>query len=172
MPNNPMKDIRIEKITLNVGAGKDQTRLEKGMKMLKSITGINPIKTVSNKRIPAWGVRPGLPIGCKITLRRQTAEDMLKRLLKAKENILTEKQFDENGNVSFGIPEYIDIEGAKYDPEIKVMGLEVCITLERRGYRIKKRRIQRRKVNKKHLIKKDEAIEFMKSNFKVKVGEE
>jgi len=167
-----MKDIRIEKVTLNVGAGKDQTRLEKGVKMLKNITGINPIKTVSNKRIPAWGVRPGLPIGCKITLRRDKAEELLKRLLKAKDNILTESQFDENGNVSFGIHEYIDIEGVKYDPEIKVMGLEVCITLERKGYRIKKRKIQRRKVNKKHLIKKQEAIDFMKSNFKVKVGEE
>ena len=66
-----MKDIRIEKVTLNIGAGKDQAKLEKGMKLIKNITGLSPVKTHSKKRIPEWGIRPGLPIGCKITLRNK-----------------------------------------------------------------------------------------------------
>jgi len=66
---NPMKVIRIEKITLNIGAGKDQNRLDKAKILLKHVTGIEPVKTVTKKRIPNWGLRPGLPIGCKITLR-------------------------------------------------------------------------------------------------------
>ena len=74
---NVMKTIRIEKITLNVGAGKDQNKLEKGMKLLQKVTGIEPIKTFTSKRIPGWGLRPGLPIGCKITLRREEAEKLL-----------------------------------------------------------------------------------------------
>jgi len=82
---NPMRNIRIEKITLNVGAGKEQTRLEKGVLLLKGLTGINPVKTFTNKRIPSWGLRPGLPIGCKLTLRKKKAEEILKRLLEAKE---------------------------------------------------------------------------------------
>jgi len=168
---NPMRAIRIEKITLNIGAGKEQTKLEKGIKLLKNITGINPIKTTTSKRIPGWGLRPGLPIGCKLTLRKEKAKEILARLLEAKNNQLDPNQFDMNGNVSFGIPEYIDIPGVKYDPEIGVIGLEVCVTLERPGFRIKRRKIKKRKISLRHSIKKEEAIEFMGKNFKIRVGE-
>lgn len=167
-----MREIRIEKITLNVGAGKDQAKLEKGMLLLKNITGIDPVKTFTNKRIPNWGLRPGLPIGCKLTLRKKKAEEVLARLLDAKDKKLNSHQFDDGGNVSFGIHEYIDIPGAKYDPAIGVMGLEVCLTLERPGFRIKRRRIMRRKIPKKHNIAREEAIEFMKKKFNVEVDEQ
>src|SRR3989338_11319190 len=103
MQTNVMKEIRIEKLTLNIGAGKDQTLLEKGFKLLKSITGMSPIKTVTNKRIPTWGLRPGLPIGCKVTLRGKKAAELLKRLFEAKANKLKEIQFDDYGNIAFGI---------------------------------------------------------------------
>ena len=66
---NAMKTIKIEKVTLNVGAGKDVAVLEKGMKLIKHLTGLDPVKTYTQKRIQAWGLRPGLPIGCKITIR-------------------------------------------------------------------------------------------------------
>ena len=91
---NAMQHPRIEKVTLNVGAGKDQNRLEKGIHVLKMITGINPVKTITSQRIPTWGLRPGLPIGCKLTLRKTKAMEVLKRLLEAKENTLNQSQFD------------------------------------------------------------------------------
>jgi large subunit ribosomal protein L5 len=166
-----MKEIKIGKVTLNVGAGKDQNKLEKGILLLKNITGIDPIKTFTSKRIPTWGLRPGLPIGCKLTLRKKKAEEILLRLLDAKDNTLSPQQFDKEGNIAFGIHEYIDIPGIEYEPKIGVMGLEVCITLERPGYRIKKRRIMKRKVPKKHKINREEVIEFMKKKFNVKIGE-
>jgi|SRR3989344_4426539 len=168
---NPMKNIRIEKLTLNIGAGKEQAKLEKGVLLLKTITGIDPVKTITNKRIPSWGVRPGLPIGCKLTLRKQSAKELIKRLLKAKENKLKESNFDNLGNVSFGIHEYIDIPGIEYDPKIGVLGLQVCITLERPGYRIKKRKLKQKKIAKSHVIKKQDALDFMKKEFNVNVGE-
>ena len=104
---NPMQQVRIEKLTLNVGAGKDQRKLEKGISLIKSITGIEPVKTKTSKRIPGWGLRPGLPIGCKLTLRKADASTILKRLLYAKDFNLKESQFDNSGSISFGIPEYI-----------------------------------------------------------------
>ncbi len=167
---NKMKEIRVAKVTLNIGAGKDQALLKKGFKLINSIANAKPIETVTNKRIAGWGIRPGLPIGCKITLRKQKAIEILQNLLKAKENKLNEKQFDENGNIAFGIAEYIDIPGVKYDPDIGIMGLEVCITLERAGYRIKRRKIAKRKIHKNHKITKEEAIEFMKNKFNTKIG--
>nr|AJS12494.1 50S ribosomal protein L5P [uncultured archaeon] len=166
---NLMREVKIEKITLNIGAGKDQAKLEKGMLLLKSIASITPIKTYTSKRIPEWGLRPGLPIGCKLTIRKTAAEELLKRLLDAKENKLKKSQFDKEGNMSFGIHEYIDIAGVKYDPQIGIMGLEVCVTLERPGFRIKRRSFKIRKIPSKHKITKEEAIEFIKKKFNVEI---
>lgn len=166
---NPSRNIKIDKVTLNIGAGKDQAKLDKGMKLLKNITKVSPVKTITSKRIPGWGLRPGLPIGCKVTLRRKNAVEVLKRLVQAKDNKLKKSQFDPNGNIAFGIEEYIDIPGVKYDPEIGIIGLEVCVTLERNGFRIKRRRIAKKKVPKKHMITKQEAIDFMKKDFNIEL---
>src|SRR3989344_2950685 len=162
---NPMQQVKIGKVTLNIGAGKDPAKLEKGLVLIKAITKIEPIKTVTMKRIAEWGLRPGLPIGCKLTLRKKPAQELLTRLLKAKENNLAERNFDTNGNISFGIQEYIDIPGVAYDPKIGVIGLEVCVTLEKNGYRIKNRKIKQKKLPKKHTVTKEEAKEFMKKQF-------
>ena len=167
-----MRDIKIEKVTLNIGAGKDQTKLEKGFSLLKSITNSTPVKTVTNKRIQEWGLRPGLPIGCKLTLRKDKAMKILPRLLEAIGNRLKNSQFDESGNISFGIHEYIEIPGVKYDPKIGIMGFQVCITLERPGFRIKRRNIMTRKIPFAHRISKEESITFMVNKFNAKVGEE
>lgn len=166
-----MQNIRIEKVTINIGAGRDQGKLEKGMQLIKALTNKDAVQTVTQKRIPGWGLRPGLPIGCKLTLRKKEAEDILKRLLYAKDFKLEENNFDNAGNIAFGIPEYIDIEEAKYDPKIGVMGLEVCVTLEKPGYRVKKRRSKKSKIGKTHLIKKEESIKFMQEKFNVSIGE-
>ena len=167
-----MKNIKVEKVTLNIGAGKDQARIEKGIMLLKAITNTTPIKTITSKRIQEWGLRPGLPIGCKLTLRKANIIKILPRLLEAVENKLMERQFDQNGNIAFGIHEYIEIPGVKYDPKIGIMGLEVCVTLERPGFRIKRRKLLQRKIPLRHRISKQEAIDFMASNFNTKVEAE
>src|SRR3989304_5124160 len=86
--DNPMTKIRVEKLTLNIGAGKDQVVLNKGVKLIKSITGLDPVKTVTQKRIPSWGLRPGLPIGCKITMRGKKVDELVPKLLAARDKKL------------------------------------------------------------------------------------
>ncbi|MGM5488227.1 MAG: 50S ribosomal protein L5 [Nanobdellota archaeon] len=169
---NPMRNIRIEKLTLNVGTGKEQQKLEKGMTLIKHIVGIDPVKTITSKRIAGWGLRPGLPIGCKLTLRGKKAQEVLKMLLGAKDNILKESCFDDNGNVSFGIDEYIDIPGIEYNADIGIMGLQVTVTLERPGYRIKRRKLFKKPLPPAHKIKKDDAIQFLKDSYEIKLGDE
>ena len=172
---NPMRSIKVEKLTLNFGAGKENVRLEKGIKLLNKLTGIPPVSTVTMKRIPTWGLRPGLPIGCKITLRGNSAREMLTRLLTARDHKLKETQFDEQGNIAFGNPEYIDVPGMKYEPELGILGFEACITLIRPGYRIKMRRIRAAKIPKRHRITREEAQHFMHDAYKVNIirrGEE
>lgn len=167
-----MKKIRIAKLTINIGAGKEQTILNKAIHVIKDITGKDPIKTTTNKRIASWGLRPGLPIGCKLTLRKKEVPELLKRLLNANDNILRLKCFDNYGNISFGIKEHIDIPGTRYDPKIGILGLQASITLERPGFRIKKRKPRKSKIGIKHIITKKEAIDFMKQNYSIKIQEE
>ena len=169
---NPMQQVRIEELTLNIGAGKEQTVLEKGMTVIKSLTGIEPQKRITKKRIPSWGLRPGLPVGVRLTLRGSKATDMLKRTLKAKEFKLSPRHFDNAGSISFGITEHIEIEGAKYDPKIGVMGLQVCLTLEKPGFHVKRRRVRSAPVGKRQRITKNESMAFMKDKFGVTVNEE
>lgn len=164
-----MKEIRIEKINLNAGTGGPGENMEKAAKLLEIITGRKPIKTKSKKRIPTWGVRPGLTIGCKVTIRGKEAEEMLKNFLKAKNNQLNVRNFDTTGNFSFGIPEYIDIPNIKYNHEIGIIGFEVAVTLCRPGYRIKRKMIKPSRVGRKHRISKEEAVLFLKDKFGVKV---
>ncbi len=166
---NVMRNLKLTKVTLNFGAGKNPQLLERGMLLLKKITGKDPVQTITQKRIPSWSLRPGLPIGAKITLRGEEAERILKQLLTAKENTLKESNFDNEGNFSFGIHEYIEIQGIKYDPDIGMLGLEVAATIERPGFRIKKRRMKKRKVPKKHRVTKEEAINFVKEKFGVEI---
>ncbi|MEK6863110.1 MAG: 50S ribosomal protein L5 [Nanoarchaeota archaeon] len=158
---NSMKDIYIEKVTLNVGAGKNEELLKKGLKLLEKITSCKPVETKTQKRVPGWGLRPGLAIGCKVTVRNGCKE-LLLRLLAAKENTLKASNFDAQGNFSFGIPEYIDIKGLDYDPELKIMGLEAAVTLERPGFKVKKRKIKPSSVGKNHRISHKEAIDFVR----------
>lgn len=167
---NPMRTIRVEKITLNIGTGKDQQLLEKAQKLLKNLTGIDSVRTITQKRIAAWGLRPGLPIGCKLTLRRDSALSMIPRMLAAKDMKLADNNFDDNGNVSFGVKEYIDVKDAKYDPEIGIIGLQCSITLERPGFRIKKRKILKRNIPLHHRIPRNEAMQFMKEKFNIKLA--
>ena len=159
-------------MTLNIGVGKNPALLDKSLILLKELSGMKPTKTITQKRIAGWGLRPGLPIGCKVTIRGAKLKELLSRLLQAKDNLLTEKQFDENGNVAFGIHEYINIPGVQYNPDIGIIGFQICLTLERPGFRIKKRKNKKKKIHKKHAISKQEAIDFMKSEFKIQIGEE
>ena len=169
---NPMKQISVEKITLNIGVGAPGNKLDQSAELLERITGAKSVKTKSMKRIPAWGVRPKLIIGCKVTLRKEKAVQVLKNLLSAVNNVVPEKKFDNNGNFSFGIEEYINIPGVEYDQALGIIGLEVAVTLTRPGFRIKKRQLLTKKIPADHRITKDEAIDYMAKTFKIKIREE
>jgi len=170
MPENPMRQIRIGKVTLNIGCGADAAKLERATKLLEYLTERKPLITKSKRR-STFGIAKGKPIGVMITLRRRAAEDFLKRALEGVEKKLKLSQFDAEGNFSFGIKEYIDIPSIRYKHDIGMLGLDVAVTLERSGFRIKRRRIQQRKIPRKHKINKEEAVNWMKNNFGVEVIE-
>ena len=166
---NKMREISVEKLTLNCGTGGPGPMLEKSLKLLEKLSGMKPVSTKTNKRIPTWGVRPGLEIGCRVTTRGKKAEELLKSFLGAKKNELKNSRFDNNGNFSFGIHEYLDIPDIEYDPDIGIIGFEIAITLQRRGFRVKRRAYKKRSIPKNHRITKEEAIEFIQKEYGVKI---
>ena len=158
---NPMRKIRIEKVVLSIGATGEN--LEKGVKLLKIITGGKPSKMKARRRIPTLNVRPGLEVGAVVTIRKK-AEDVLKRMLNAIDNKLKRKQMSEN-NFSFGIKEYIEIPGTEYQREIGIMGLDVTVVFRRAGRRIRFKKIKRGRIPARQIISKEEIIKFMENKF-------
>ncbi|RDD52219.1 50S ribosomal protein L5 [Nanoarchaeota archaeon NZ13-N] len=170
---NPMRRIVIDKVTINIGVGQAGEPLEKAEKLImKMFPNKKPVRTKGKKRIPEWGVRPGLEIGVKLTLRGKEAEEALRWLLKAVNNTISTKQFDKYGNFSFGIKEYVWIPGMKYDPEIGMYGMDVCVSVRRPGYRVMYRKIKRSKIPSRHRTTKEEVIEFLKEAYNVRIVEE
>ena len=166
---NAMKKIRIEKVTLNMGIGEAGDELKRGEQILNKITDRKPKQNQCKIKQPTWGIREGLPIGLKVTLRKQPAYDFLERAFTAKEKSIKKKSFDKQGNFGFGIKEYIDLPGIKYDPRLGIRGLDVLVTLERPGYRVKKRKNLKKKLGHKHVISKEEAMQFVQETFGVEI---
>jgi len=170
MVENPMRRIYVQKVVLNIGVGRSGEVVERAQEVLRQISGRTPIQTKAKKTIRDFGVRKGEPIGVKVTLMGDEAFQLLKRLLIARGLKLPITSFDDEGNVSFGIKEHIEIPGTKYDPDTGIFGLDVNVKLERPGYRVARRRLCPSKVGRKQKVKRDEAIQFMKDTFKVEVA--
>ena len=115
---NIMREIRLEKVVLNMGLGKSGDSVEIAKKALGQISGKKVNERPAKKAIRDWGVRKGEPIGAAVTVRGNDGKELLKRLLEAKGNKINGRSFDSMGNLSFGILEHIDIPGIKYDPKI------------------------------------------------------
>ncbi|MDH5806545.1 MAG: 50S ribosomal protein L5 [Candidatus Methanomethylicaceae archaeon] len=169
LQQNPMREIRIGKVVVNIGVGESGERLEKAMKVLELLTEQKPCPTRAKRTIRDFGIRKGENIGCKVTLRKEKIESFLKRVLEVKKYKLPESCFDDYGNVSFGISEHINIPGVKYDPTLGIFGMNICIVLERPGYRVAVRKYKRSKIGKKHRITKEEAIAFFKEKLGVSI---
>ncbi|MBS3155428.1 50S ribosomal protein L5 [Candidatus Woesearchaeota archaeon] len=169
---NKMQEIRVEKVTLNIGTGGPGDKMDKASKLLTYITNKKSVQTETMKRIPTWNVRPHLKLGTKITIRKKEAHDLLIKLFKAIGNKISDRKFDKYGSFSFGITEYIDIESIEYSPEIGMFGFDVAVTLERPGFRIKRRKLLQKSIPTKAKITKQEAMDFVRKEFGVKVGGE
>ena len=166
---NPMKEIRLEKVVLNMGVGKSGDAIEVAKKALDQISGRKSSARNAKATQRDWGVRKGEPIGVAVTVRGKEATELLKRLLDAKGNQIKTKSFDNFGNVSFGILEHIDIPGIKYDPKIGILGLDVAISLTRPGFNVRLRSKHKAKIGKSHKISADEARAFLTKEFGVRM---
>jgi large subunit ribosomal protein L5 len=166
---NVMRKPRIEKVVVNMGLGESGEPLEKAEKLLQQLTDQVPVRTKAKTTNRDFGIRKGEPIGVKVTLRHKKADSFLKRALEAKEKTLAMRNFDNKGNFAFGIGEHIDLPGVRYDPAVGILGMDVAVTMGRTGFRIKRRKIQKKSIHPRDYVSMDEAMEFVKENFGVRI---
>lgn len=165
----PMRKPRIEKVVVNLNVGKSGEPLEKAFKVLQEIAGQTPVKKNAKDTIRDFGIRKGEPIACVVTLRRQSAIDFLKKVLPVIDNKISRSSFDEQGNFAFGLKEHIEIQGVRYDPDVGIFGMDICVTMNRPGDRVRDRRKRKAKVGRKHVLTPEEAVLFAKQTLGVEI---
>ena len=168
---NKMREPRIEKIVVNIGVGEAGDKLAKAEKVLQMVTKQKPVRTISKTTNKDLGIRWGMPLGVKVTIRKKAAEEFLKAALWVKENRVTAYSFDPEGNFSFGISDHTDFPGQKYNPEIGIFGMDVSVALKRPGYRIARRRIAQKKIPGRQRLGKDDTVEFVQKKFGIEILE-
>ena len=166
---NPMRHIKIDKVTVNVCVGNDKLGMVKAEKLLKTLTQKTPVPCSAKKRLATWQIRPGLAIGHKVTLRGEDAHTFLAWVLKSKANKVSRKSLDTFGNFSVGVHEYLELSGMKYDADIGIIGFEVMTTFTRAGFRVSRRALKKSRIPKRHKITQEEVVAYMKEHFEVSV---
>jgi large subunit ribosomal protein L5 len=166
---NPMREVQIDKVVVNIGVGEAGDKLLRAQKVLESLTGQKAIQTLSKSTNRDFGIRQGMPIGAKVTLRGERADRFLREAFYARNNVLFRYTFDRQGNFSFGVADYTDFKGVKYDPDIGLFGMDVSVTLRRPGYRVARRRVRRRRIPHRHRTTPQEAVDYVTGRYEVEV---
>ena len=132
---NPMQVPKLEKIVINMGVGEaagDQKKLDAALAELMLIAGQKPVKTLAKKAIAGFKIREGLPIGCKVTLRKSRMFEFLDRLVTIAlprvrdfRGIPAGKGFDGRGNFAMGLKEQIIFPEIDYDKVTDVRGMDI-----------------------------------------------
>src|SRR5512136_2385721 len=145
-----MRDIYIDKVVVHMGVGESGEKLVKAENIMKTITRQTPIRSIAKRTQPAFSIRKGAPIGCKVTLRGKSARDFITTALGIVNKTIFESQFDKSGNFAFGI-----------------VGMDVNVVLERKGIRITRRHMEQKKLPTKQRVNKTDAVVFLKEKFQV-----
>jgi large subunit ribosomal protein L5 len=159
--------IRVIKVVVNAGVGESGEARTKAERVLQMVTHQKPVSTRAHSTNRDFGIRAGQEIGAKVTLRGETAVDFLRRAFDARDRQLDSDSIDRNGNFSFGVADYTDFTGMKYDPAIGIHGMDVAVELGRAGFRVRHRRIQSRPLPHALRSTREETRAFLTSAFGV-----
>jgi large subunit ribosomal protein L5 len=165
-----MRELKIGKVIVHTSIGESGEPLNRAITIIEQLTGGRPTIRRAKQTIRTFGIRKNEPISCLITLRGRNADEFLGKALTAVGNFVPSRSFDQSGNFAFGIKEHIDMSGTRYDPNLGIIGMDVMVSVERPGYRVKRRRKARSKIGRRHTVLREDAIEFIRNRFGTEVG--
>merc|ERR1719152_1055690 len=157
--DNSMREIKIEKMILNLCTGESGDKLTKAAKVLEDLTQQKPVESKARYTIRTFSIKRNEKIAVHVTVRGKQAEQLLQTALKVKEHELKADNFSDEGNFGFGIEEHIDL-GIKYYTSTGIFGMDFYIILGRAGKRVSKRKHARGRIGKFQKVTKEEAKQW------------
>nr|XP_020860105.1 60S ribosomal protein L11-like [Phascolarctos cinereus] len=161
---NPVWELRIPKICLNICVGGSGDQLPRAAKVLEQLTGQTPVFSKARYTVRSFGIRRNEKIAIHCTVRGAKAEKILEKRLKVREYEFRKNNFSDTSNFGSGIQEHIDL-GIKYDPSSGIYGLDFYIVLGRPGFSIADKKHSTGCIWAKHRIGKEEAMRWFQQKY-------